>query len=53
MSEAPAFVGSSPTEARTQEVGVGREIGPLLGEEMEGHLHYAFGGKGKEFSESR
>ncbi|XP_056298315.1 uncharacterized protein LOC130211538 isoform X2 [Pseudoliparis swirei] len=45
MSEASAFVGSSPTEARTQEVGVGREIGPLLGEEMEGHLHDAFGGK--------
>ncbi|TNN85256.1 hypothetical protein EYF80_004606 [Liparis tanakae] len=45
MSEAPAFVGCSPTEARTQEVGVGREIGPLLGEEMKGHLHYVFGGK--------
>ncbi|XP_034412991.1 uncharacterized protein LOC117747699 isoform X2 [Cyclopterus lumpus] len=45
MSEAPAFVGSAPTEARTQEVGVARQIGPLLGEETKGHLHYVFGGK--------
>ncbi|KAI3376541.1 hypothetical protein L3Q82_016991 [Scortum barcoo] len=35
---------STPTEASTQEVGVARETGPLLGREEEGQLRYVFGG---------
>ncbi|XP_044038822.1 uncharacterized protein LOC122869678 isoform X2 [Siniperca chuatsi] len=45
VSEASGVLGSALTEARTQEVGVARETGPVLGEEEKGRLHYVFGGK--------
>ncbi|XP_059210980.1 uncharacterized protein LOC131989692 [Centropristis striata] len=53
MSEASRDVGSSLTDARTQEVGVARETWPLFGDEEKGQLHYVYGGMGNVLEQQK
>ncbi|XP_038586619.1 uncharacterized protein LOC119911776 isoform X1 [Micropterus salmoides] len=51
VSEASGVVGSALTEARTQEVGVARDTGPVLGKEERGQLRYVCGRKANELEQ--